>query len=61
MTSIDGTRLWIKIVYQKVKGGFSKLMEAMSVLGFDLTDISVTTSKGAILVTSCVEVKFDSF
>lgn len=61
MTSIDGTRLWIKIVCQKVKGGFSKLMEAMSVLGFDLTDISVTTSKGAILVTSCVEVKFDSF
>ncbi|KAL2495204.1 Transcription factor DYT1 [Forsythia ovata] len=55
VTSIEGTKLWLKIVCQKTKGGFTKIMEAMSVLGFDLTDISVTTSKGAILVTSCVE------
>ncbi|CAI9756553.1 unnamed protein product [Fraxinus pennsylvanica] len=55
VTSIYGTKLWIKIVYQKTKGRFTKIMEAISVLGFDITDISVTTSKGAILVTSCVE------
>ncbi|CAI9756542.1 unnamed protein product [Fraxinus pennsylvanica] len=56
VTSIYGTKLWIKIVYQKTKGRFTKIMEAISVLGFDITDISVTTSKGAILVTSCVEI-----
>lgn len=32
-------------------------MEAMSVLGFEFVDMSVTTTKGAVLVTSCVEVR----
>lgn len=31
-------------------------MEAMNVLGFDINDTSVTASKGALLVTSSVEV-----
>ncbi|KAK4347885.1 hypothetical protein RND71_034224 [Anisodus tanguticus] len=49
-------KLWIKIVCQKKRGGFTELMEAMNVFGFDLNDTSVTTSKGALLVTSSVEV-----
>ncbi|XP_060194617.1 transcription factor DYT1-like [Lycium barbarum] len=53
---IGPTKLWIKIVCQKKRGGFTKLMEAMNVLGFDLNDTSVTASKGALLVTSSVEV-----
>lgn len=31
-------------------------MEAMNALGFDLNDTSATASKGALLVTSSVEV-----
>nr|XP_009597290.1 transcription factor DYT1 isoform X1 [Nicotiana tomentosiformis]XP_033511269.1 transcription factor DYT1 isoform X1 [Nicotiana tomentosiformis] len=53
---IGTSKLWIKIVCQKKRGGFTKLMEAMNVLGFDLNDTSVTASKGALLVTSSVEV-----
>ncbi|KAM3362552.1 transcription factor DYT1 [Capsicum galapagoense] len=53
---IGPTKLWIKIVCQKKRGGFTKLMETMNVLGFDLNDTSVTASKGALLVTASVEV-----
>lgn len=31
-------------------------MEAMTAFGFELIDTSVTTSKGAMLVSSCVKV-----
>ncbi|KAM7525180.1 hypothetical protein LguiA_015082 [Lonicera macranthoides] len=55
VTQIDANKLWIKIVFKKKRGGISKLMEAMSVLGFEFVDMSVTTTKGAVLVTSCVE------
>lgn len=55
VTCIDGNRLWIKIVFEKKRGGFTKLIEAMSVLGIDFVDINVTTFKGAILVTSSIE------
>ncbi|KAJ8549683.1 hypothetical protein K7X08_033390 [Anisodus acutangulus] len=53
---IGPNKLWIKIVCQKKRGGFTKLMEAMNVLGFDLNDTSVTASRGALLVTSSVKV-----
>lgn len=56
MAHIATSRLWIKIVCQKKRGGFTKLMEAMNVVGFDLNDTSVTASKGTLLVTSSVEV-----
>ncbi|XP_049384579.1 transcription factor DYT1 [Solanum stenotomum] len=53
---IGPTKLWIKIVCQKKRGGLTKLMEAMNVLGFDINDTSATASKGAILITTSVEV-----
>ncbi|OIT06473.1 transcription factor dyt1 [Nicotiana attenuata] len=56
VVQIGTSNLWIKIVCQKKRGGFTKLMEAMNVLGFDLNDTSVTASKGTLLVTSSVEV-----
>lgn len=56
MAHIGPTKLWIKIVCQKKRGGFTKLMETMNVLGFDLNDTSVTASRGALLVTASVEV-----
>ncbi|CAK9153412.1 unnamed protein product [Ilex paraguariensis] len=55
VTAIDGNKLWIKMVYEKKRGGFTRLMESLSVLGFDLNNTSVTTSRGTILVTSCLE------
>ncbi|PSR98537.1 Transcription factor like [Actinidia chinensis var. chinensis] len=58
-TQIDGTKVWIKIVFEKKKGGFTKLMEAMSVLGYEFTDTSATTSRGAILITACLVVRLN--
>ncbi|KAL0353195.1 UNVERIFIED_CONTAM: Transcription factor DYT1 [Sesamum angustifolium] len=52
---IGGTKFWIKIVFQKKRGGLTKLMEAISVFGFDITDTSITTSDGAVLVTLSAE------
>ena len=56
VTQIDGNKLWIKIIFEKKRGGFTRLMEAMTAFGFELIDTSVTTSKGAMLVSSCVKV-----
>ncbi|GJY28263.1 transcription factor DYT1 [Tanacetum coccineum] len=54
VTHIDENKLWVKIVFEKKLGGFTKLIEALSILGIELVDISVTTTKGAVLVTSCI-------
>ncbi|GFP95998.1 transcription factor dysfunctional tapetum 1 [Phtheirospermum japonicum] len=52
---ICGTKLWIKIVFPKHNGGLTKLIKAINAIGFDLTDTSVTTSRGAVLFTSSAE------
>ncbi|KAL6207043.1 hypothetical protein ACLB2K_024288 [Fragaria x ananassa] len=54
VTQIDGDKLWIKAVFAKKRGGFTKLIEAMTEFGFELNDTSVTTSNGAMLVSSWV-------
>ncbi|PWA79271.1 basic helix-loop-helix (bHLH) DNA-binding superfamily protein [Artemisia annua] len=54
VTHIDENKLWVKIVFEKKLGGFTKLLEALSMFGIELVDISVTTTKGAVLVTSCI-------
>ena len=59
MTQINGTKLWIKIVFEKKKGGFTKLIEAMSALGYEFTDTSATTFRGAILITACLVVRLN--
>ncbi|CAL1397681.1 unnamed protein product [Linum trigynum] len=53
---IEGKKLWVKIVMGKKRGRFTKLIEGMTKLGLQLTHTSLTTSKGAFLVSSCVEV-----
>ncbi|XP_031261003.1 transcription factor DYT1-like [Pistacia vera] len=53
VTGIDGNKLWIRVVFEKKRGGITKFLEALTSLGFELTDANVTTSKGAILVSSC--------
>ncbi|GKV19205.1 hypothetical protein SLEP1_g29495 [Rubroshorea leprosula] len=55
VSNIDGEKLLIKIVIEKKCGRFTKLMEAMSYLGFELSETSVTTFSGAMLVTSCIQ------
>ncbi|KAF9672222.1 hypothetical protein SADUNF_Sadunf11G0018200 [Salix dunnii] len=55
VTTIEGDKLWIKIILEKKRGRFSRLMEEMSCFGLELNDSNVTTSKGAMLVTACVE------
>ncbi|KAI8567480.1 hypothetical protein RHMOL_Rhmol02G0125400 [Rhododendron molle] len=55
VNQIDRNKLWIKMVFEKKRGGFTKLVEAVSVIGYEFTDTSVTTSSGAILVSACLE------
>ncbi|KAL4563126.1 hypothetical protein LXL04_027159 [Taraxacum kok-saghyz] len=57
VSRINENKLWMKIVFEKKVGGFTKLIQAMSMLGIELVDTSVTTTKGAVLVTSCIEGK----
>ncbi|KAF5728986.1 transcription factor DYT1 [Tripterygium wilfordii] len=55
VSGIDGDKFWVKIVIEKRRGRFTRLLEAMASYGFNLSDPSVTTSNGAFLVTSQVE------
>lgn len=56
VTQIDGNKLWIKIIIEKKRGRFSKLMEALNSYGIELIDTNLTTIKGAFLITSCIQV-----
>ncbi|KAG8634417.1 hypothetical protein MANES_17G030700v8 [Manihot esculenta] len=52
---IYGNKLWIKIILEKKRRKITKLIETVTSLGLELIDINVSTSKGAMLVSSCVE------
>lgn len=56
MTNIDGSKLWIRIIFENKRGRITKFLEAMASHGFELSDTNVTTSKGATLISSCVKV-----
>ncbi|GMH19233.1 hypothetical protein Nepgr_021074 [Nepenthes gracilis] len=51
----DYNKLWIKLIYEKKRGRLTKLVEAVSHYGYEFTDTCVTTSKGAAILTSCLE------
>nr|DAD23186.1 TPA_asm: hypothetical protein HUJ06_024649 [Nelumbo nucifera] len=55
VTRVDENKLCIKITSEKKRGGFTKLMEAMSGLGFEVTDTSLTTSEGVSMSSFYVE------
>ncbi|EEF43974.1 DNA binding protein, putative [Ricinus communis] len=55
VTYVDETKLWIKIILEKKRGRFTRLIEALSYLGLELTETTVTTYRGAMLVSSFVE------
>lgn len=56
VAQIDGNKLWVKAILEKKRGGFTKLVEAMTYFGFELTDTNVTTSNGAMVVSSILTV-----
>ena len=56
MTQLDGNKLWVKMIIEKKRGRFTKLMEAMNSFGIELIDTNVTTTKGAFLITASIQV-----
>lgn len=56
VTNVEGNKLWMKMIFEKRKGRITKLIEALTSNGFDLTDTTVTTLEGAVMVSSSVEV-----
>ncbi|XP_061370108.1 transcription factor DYT1-like [Gastrolobium bilobum] len=55
VAQIDGNKLWVKIIIEKKRGRFKRLMEAMNNFGIELVDINLTTVKGAFLITICIQ------
>uniref|UniRef100_A0A7N0V9Q8 ACT domain-containing protein n=1 Tax=Kalanchoe fedtschenkoi TaxID=63787 RepID=A0A7N0V9Q8_KALFE len=55
LTVINHSKLWMKLVFTNRRGGFTQLMEALNYLGLEPTDVSLTTSGGAVLVSLCLE------
>ncbi|XP_010449085.1 PREDICTED: transcription factor DYT1-like [Camelina sativa] len=56
LCKIGERRFWLKIITEKKPGIFTKYMEVMRFLGFEIIDISLTTSSGAILISSSVQI-----
>ncbi|WCJ20361.1 basic helix-loop-helix (bHLH) DNA-binding superfamily protein [Euphorbia peplus] len=61
VSKVTEKKMWIKITIYKKPGRFSKLMEAMFHLGFELTETTATTCKGLMLVTSFVQSTYEKF
>ncbi|KAJ0043728.1 hypothetical protein Pint_18620 [Pistacia integerrima] len=56
---MSGNKVQIKIIFEKKRGKFTKLLEAITSHGFQLSDTSMTSSKGATLVSFFAEVTYD--
>jgi len=56
VAQIDENKLWVKIIIEKKQGSLNKLMETLNYVGIELIDINLTTTKGACLITSCIQV-----
>ncbi|CAN1222160.1 Transcription factor DYT1 [Linum grandiflorum] len=56
---IDGKKLWVKVVMEKRRGRFTRLIEAMTRLGIQPIHTSLTTFNGVLLLSSCVQVAYD--
>lgn len=56
MAQIDGNKLWVRVIIEKKRGCFTKLVEAMNYFGFELSDTNVTASNGAMVVSSIITV-----
>nr|ADQ37357.1 unknown [Arabidopsis lyrata] len=56
LCKIGESKFWLKIITEKKAGIFTKFMEVMRFLGFEIIDISLTTTNGAILICSSVQI-----
>ncbi|CAH2078379.1 unnamed protein product [Thlaspi arvense] len=56
LCKIGERKFWLKITTEKKPGIFTKFMEVMRFMGFEIIDISLTTSSGAILICSSVQI-----
>ncbi|KAK7412236.1 hypothetical protein VNO78_03686 [Psophocarpus tetragonolobus] len=59
VAQINENKLWVKIIIEKKRERFSKLMEALNNFGIELMDTNLTIAKGAFLITSCIQGKDD--
>ncbi|KAF8031422.1 hypothetical protein BT93_D0585 [Corymbia citriodora subsp. variegata] len=55
VTSINEHKLGIKVIIPKRRSQFTKLLETLSICGFELNDTSITTFKGTMLISSCIK------
>jgi len=53
---MDGNKLWVKMIIEIKRGGFKKLTETVNDLGLEMIEASVTTIKGAYLITTFIKV-----
>ncbi|CAN6920618.1 unnamed protein product [Brassica oleracea] len=53
---IGKRKFWLKITTEKRPGIFTKFMEVMCLLGFEIIDITLATSNGAIIISSSVQI-----
>ncbi|CAN6913534.1 unnamed protein product, partial [Brassica oleracea] len=53
---IGKMKFWLKITTEKRPGIFTKFMEVMCLLGFEIIDITLATSNGAIIISSSVQI-----
>ncbi|KAF3508271.1 hypothetical protein F2Q69_00009264 [Brassica cretica] len=56
LCKIGERKLWLKITTEKKPGIFTKFMEVMRFMGLEIIDITLTTSCGATLICSSVQI-----
>ncbi|OIV96898.1 hypothetical protein TanjilG_00480, partial [Lupinus angustifolius] len=54
LEQIDAIKLLVKIIIENKSGSIKKLMEDMNLLGFELIDTNVITTKGALFIEDCM-------
>ncbi|KAG2244562.1 hypothetical protein Bca52824_093573 [Brassica carinata] len=56
LCKIGERKFWLKITTEKKPGIFTKFMDVMSFMGFEIIDITLATSNGAIIICSSVQI-----
>jgi hypothetical protein len=56
VAKVDGNKLWIKMLIEKKRGRFNKLIQDLNDLNIEMVDLSVTTMAGAYLITASLQV-----
>ncbi|CAN8325480.1 unnamed protein product [Cochlearia groenlandica] len=55
LCKIGERKFWLKIMIEKKDGIFTKFMEVMKFIGFEIIEISLTTLNGTIIICSSVQ------